>query len=79
MMLLVYAWLAPDQSASYADLRTSCKLDNQSTLSHAIKPLIKRGLARRVRIEKDRRAHSLQLLEPGRNAIARLLNSYVGK
>ena len=75
MMLLVYVWLASDQSASYADLRTSCKLDNQSTLIHAIKPLIQRGFAKRIRIENDWRARGLQLLEPGRNAIARLLNS----
>ena len=73
MMLLVYAWLAPDQSASYADLRTSCKLDSESTLIHAIKPLIKRGFAKRIRIENDWRSRGLQLLEPGRNAIARLL------
>jgi DNA-binding MarR family transcriptional regulator len=75
MMLLAYAWLAPDQSASDSDLRTSCKLDSESTLIHAIKPLIKRGFAKRIRIENDWRSRGLQLLEPGRNAIARLLNN----
>jgi DNA-binding MarR family transcriptional regulator len=75
MILLVYVWLKPRQSASYSDLRTTCKLDNQSKLIHAIKPLIKRGFAKRIRIENDWRSRGLQLLEPGRNAIARLLSS----
>jgi DNA-binding MarR family transcriptional regulator len=74
MMLLVYVWIQPGQSASYSDLRTTCKLDHQSMLIHAIKLLIKRGFAKRICIESDWRSRGLQLLEPGRNAIARLLN-----
>lgn len=51
MMLLVHVWLKPDQSASYAELRATFELRDQSKLSHAIKPLIKRELVKRVRME----------------------------
>jgi DNA-binding MarR family transcriptional regulator len=75
MMLLAYLWIQPSQSASYADLRAACNVDDSSSLSHAIKRLTRAGYVENFASENDTRARELRLLKPGRDAVGQLLHA----
>lgn len=75
MMLLAYLWTQPSQSASYADLRAACKLDDSSSLSHAIKRLTQAGYVEDFPREDDTRERELRLLKPGRDVVGQLLHA----
>jgi DNA-binding MarR family transcriptional regulator len=78
MMLLAYLWIQPSQSGSYADLRAACKLEDSSSLSHAIKRLTKAGYVETFASENDTRERELRLLQPGRGAVGQLLHVAFG-
>lgn len=69
LMLLGHLASQPGQSASYAELRAACKLDDPSSLSHAVKRLVHAGWLETFASAEDARKRGLRLLEPGRDAL----------
>ena len=79
LMLLAYLSIQPNQSASYAELRAACKLDDSSSLSHAIKRLTSAGYVEVSPSENDTRKRELRLLKPGRDVVGQLLDAFALK
>lgn len=73
VMLLAHLWVQPSQSASYTELRAACKLDDSSSLSHAIRRLAKAGCVESFASKNDTRERELRLLKPGQDVVGHLL------